>query len=309
MEGWIDTMMQCKRRRRRSTIGLLSIAILASLCLNKLINFNINDNSANYYLQFNNQKRYLLLDNDILTSLHTDCNYNSVNATDEDYDIEAAHAANITYEIGSLLQEGDTTSTSPSSYQTSTIQNYTLTNALNEATIFEHTFCILLYDPPTDKFLILYSHNHRSENSNRKLWKAIRNFTYLLRQVFPNRFTPDSNELIIPIGSGDYPQINKNKLPHNIKGIAPVLQFGSVFRDIDFYSNMIAMPMPEPHHLYCFSKWIASGMKRVCNELTELEFSGEWDGLIVSIYLLLFDAYMRCVPLSSPNSNTHTSHK
>jgi len=51
------------------------------------------------------------------------------------------------------------------------------------------------------------------------------------------------------------------------------------------------MPMPEPHHLYCFSKWIASGEgKRVCNELRELEFSGEWDSLIVSVYLCsLFD--------------------
>ena len=116
------------------------------------------------------------------------------------------------------------------------------------------------------------------------MWKAIRNFTYLLRQVFPQRFTKDQDELVIPIGSGDYPQINKFKLPHT-EGIAPVLQFGSVFRDTElYYPNMIPMPMPEPHHLYCFSKWIASGeRKRVCNELRELDFSGEFDSLMPQV--------------------------
>ena len=111
--------------------------------------------------------------------------------------------------------------------------------------------------------------------------------------MFPNRFTKDQNELIIPIGSGDYPQINKFRLPHT-EGIAPVLQFGSVFRDTDlYYPNMVPMPMPEPHHLYCFSKWVASSRKRVCNELRELgEFSGEFDSLIVSIYLCFMCVYV-----------------
>ena len=286
-------MMQYTRRRRRSTaIGLLSMAIVASLlCLNKVVNYiiPIDEDALQSY------QRQLLIDNDLLTSLHTNCNYNN-NETDEDYNLEAANAADITYEIG----RG--TKSSSSSYQTTTIQNYTLTDTLNESKIYEHTFCLLLYDPPTNKFLILYSHNHRWENSNRKLWKAIRNLTYLLRQVFPKRFTKENKELIIPIGSGDYPQLNKFKLPHTI-GIAPILQFGSVFRDTNlYYPNMIPMPMPEPHHLYCFSKWVASGgdRKRVCNELRELEFNGEWDSLIVSIYLcfilllVLFEMHELC---------------
>jgi len=265
-------MMMQYKRRRSSAIGLLSIAIVASLlCLNKLVNFIIPIDDDTYLQSY---QRQLLIDNDLLTTLHTNCNYNN-NETDEDYNLEAANAANITYEIGCNKSD-----------QTTTIQNYTLSDTLNESHVYEHTFCLLLYDPPTDKFLILYSHNHRWENSNRKLWKAIRNFTYLLRQVFPNRFTKENKELIIPIGSGDYPQLNKFKLPH-VEGIAPVLQFGSVFRDINlYYPNMVPMPMPEPHHLYCFSKWITSGeRKRVCNELRELEFSGEFDSLIVSIYL------------------------
>ena len=275
------------KRRRSAAIGLLSIAIVASLlCLNKLVNFIIPIDDDTFLQQLNHQKRKLLIDNDLLTTLHTNCNYNN-NGTDEDYNLEAANAANISYEISSSLHD-DTQSSTSLSYQTSTIQNYTLTDALDESKIYEHTFCLLLYDPPSNKFLILYSQNHRWENSNRKLWKAIRNFAYLLRHVFPQRFTKDQEELVIPIGSGDYPQINKFKLPH-VEGIAPVLQFGSVFRDTElYYPNMIPMPMPEPHHLYCFSKWIASGdeRKRVCNELRELgEFSGEFDSLIVSVYL------------------------
>lgn len=271
------TMQYTRRRRRTSAISLLSIAILASLCLNKLVNFIIPIDGDTYLQSYHHQKRKLLIDNDLLTTLHTNCNYHNVNGTDGDYNLEAANAANITYEFGRSI-----------------IQNYTLTDTLNESNIYEHTFCLLLYDPPTDKFLILYSQNHRWENSNRKLWKAIRNFTYLLRQVFPQRFTPQSEELVIPIGSGDYPQINKFKLPY-VDGIAPVLQFGSVFRDTElYYSNMIPMPMPEPHHLYCFSKWIASGEgKRVCNELRELgEFSGEFDSLIVSVYLCFMCVYV-----------------
>ena len=153
-------MMQYKQRRRSSTIGLLSIAIVASLlCLNKLVNFIIPIDGDTYeYLQ--SYQRQLLIDNDLLTTLHTNCNYNN-NGTDEDYNLEVANAANITYEISrSLLQEGDTKSSSTTSsssthqYQ-STIQNYTLTDTLNEANVYEHTFCLLLYDPPTDKFLIL----------------------------------------------------------------------------------------------------------------------------------------------------------
>ena len=148
-------MMQYKGRRS-SAIGLLFIAIVASLlCLNKLVNFIIPIDDDTYLQSYHHQKRNLLIDNDLLTSLHTNCNYNNVNETDEDYNLEAANAANISYEIGSSLQEEDTKSSSSSYRQTSTIQNYTLTDALNESKIYEHTFCLLLYDPPTDKSLII----------------------------------------------------------------------------------------------------------------------------------------------------------
>ena len=109
-------MMQYKQRRRSSsTICLLSIAIFASLlCLNKLVNFIIPIDGDTYLQSYHHQKRKLLIDNDLLTTLHTNCNYNN-NGTDEDYNLEAANAANITYEIGRSLLQDDTKSSSSSS--------------------------------------------------------------------------------------------------------------------------------------------------------------------------------------------------
>ena len=36
---------------------------------------------------------------------------------------------------------------------------------------------------------------------------------------------------------------------------APILQFGSTFKHFEIAPNMIAMPMPEAHHLHCFKHW------------------------------------------------------
>lgn len=96
-------------------------------------------------------------------------------------------------------------------------------------------------------------------NSNTRL------YLYAAYRLFPTRFTPTSSELIIPVASGDYPHVIPSKLPHTT-GVAPVLMFGSVFRDINnVYPNMVAMPMPPQQHLGCFVEWVKSG--RVCKYL------------------------------------------
>jgi len=149
-----------------------------------------------------------------------------------------------------------------------------------------------VYDPSSDKFIALYNKDHQWKNGNRKLWKALRKFTYMLRRVFPDRFTPTQSELVIPIGSGDYPHVIPTKLPHT-NGIAPVLMFGSAFRDPQMYSNMIAMPMPENHHLDCFLEWVEHDYSTVCDLLQSgaLVFGEEegleYDTLIVSHVFVL----------------------
>ena len=289
MVGVLKNIMSPQSIRRRSINAFILISVVA-LCVHKVIHFSIDslainddDDDNNFYF-----RRHLSLSNSNLIAFHEKYNILDPNCnTDEDYSKAAALAANSTdVEMGrSLIQ--DTIDTSSSSYQ---IQNYTLTDALDESRVFESTFCILLYDPITDKFLILHSRDNRWKTADRKLWKTIRAYTYLLRQVFPNRFTKDQEELVIPIGGGDYPQVRRDKIPYT-NGVAPLLMFGSVFRDTDMYPSMIGMPMPDAHHLDCFASWATwsnTDNPRVCREITSLVSLSEapnaleWDSLIVS---------------------------
>ena len=47
--------------------------------------------------------------------------------------------------------------------------------------------------------------------------------------------------------------------------LAPILQFGSVFRRPDIFPNMIGMPVPEPNHLSCFEYWAEK--EEICEHL------------------------------------------
>ena len=60
---------------------------------------------------------------------------------------------------------------------------------------------------------------------------------------------------------------------------------------------MIAMPLPEEHHLNCFSEWVVSKKRKVCDLLQSSSGGGggsgglvfgeenelKWDDLIVSV--------------------------
>ena len=168
------------------------------------------------------------------------------------------------------------------------IQRYTLEDALYESSIFDATFALIVYNPPTDTFLGLYNKNNKWLTGNKKLWKSMRCLTFMLRKVFPERFNSNMPELVLAISSGDSPQVDKWKLPHS-DGVAPVLMFGSSFRDTNVYKNMVAMPMPLPGlHLDCFVQWAQSDGKQLCKGL-RLVFGEEkelqWDSLIVSFIL------------------------
>ena len=217
---------------------------------------------------------------DLFNKLHNDCNYN-VDESEEDYNIAASKA------VDGKEEDNSTTAIAISS----SIQKYTITDTLNEASLFRSTFGILIYNPQTDKF-ILYSTGSWS-NFVRKGRNAIRDFVYLLRHEFPERFTSTSDEFVICVGSDDYPHVKTSKLPH-LNGVAPVLQFGSSFRDTSVYPNMIAMPMPGGDlHMGCFLHWSVSEKTTVCERLTTMvddyNVGNEWNSLIVSIYILLID--------------------
>ena len=240
----------------------------------------------------NNQqlRRYLLNDTtlrrlygsktiDLFNKLHEGSNYH-VDESEEDYNAAASKA------VDGKEEDNNTTTAISSS-----IQKYTITDALKEASIFRRTFGILVYNPQTDKF-ILFSTGSWS-NFARKGRNAIRDFVYLLRHEFPERFTSTSAEFVICVGSDDFPHVITSKLPH-LNGVAPVLQFGSSFRDTSVYPNMIAMPMPGGDlHMGCFLHWSVSEKTTVCERLTTMvddyNVGNEWNSLIVSIYILLID--------------------
>jgi hypothetical protein len=97
--------------------------------------------------------------------------------------------------------------------------------------------------------------NAWAEKSEKKIWRSLASFVYTLRRLFPERFNPTMPEMVLTMGSGDYPQVRKSALPH-LDGVAPVLMFGSAFRDTGIYRNMLVMPMPADRHLTCFVEWV-----------------------------------------------------
>mmetsp|Transcript_26905 Transcript_26905/g.57690 ORF Transcript_26905/g.57690 Transcript_26905/m.57690 type:complete len:599 (-) Transcript_26905:75-1871(-) len=295
------TAMHIQRKRRRSAAVLVSIAIVASLCLQGLmtpskLSNSMNDNDVNmdsYFLDshsnggdsssVNSNDDYddalLPEDSQLRRSLRSSAPehfHEGYYIMEEDYD-DAASLADAADSLNdSTLDEQAAASPLP-------LQPYTLQDTLSESKIFDYTFCILIYDPPTDKFIAMYSKDHIWKAGNKKLWRSMGHFSYMLRRTFPERFTVDSEEFVVAIGGGDYPHVKPYMLPYT-EGVAPVLMFGSAFRDPNMYSNMMAMPMPEDHHLNCFVQWAEHG--HVCKALSASnlafgeEYGLEWDGLI-----------------------------
>jgi len=296
---------QLKRRRSRGT-ALLLLGIAVALCLQTFItapsigettlfhddgsnNEATNTNSESSSNNNDSDKiqmemKELMEDEATMNRLLMGIEVNYV--VEEDYDAAAAAgAASLPADHDHDLQQPPPTSLAP----------YALLDTLQESEMFEYTFCILIYDPTSDEFLVYYNKYHKWKNGNKKLWKSIRYVSYMLRTTFPHRFTPSSPELVLAIGSGDYPHVKRGLLPY--KGTAPVLMFGSSFSDSNEYENMMAMPMPEQHHLFCFEEYMEKG--RPCKEMTgdELMFGDElgleWDDLTVRVPSLVCDR--RCV--------------
>lgn len=171
------------------------------------------------------------------------------------------------------------------------LPQYDLSSAIQVANIYSSRFALLRYDPSTDRFVAYYSKNHTWVSGCRKLAEAIRITTIILRNVFPERFTSDSPELVLAVSGGDYPAVNERKyvtcLFKNEEGPcdealltqAPILHFGSVF-DHPLFPNMIAMPMPRTH-TDCFLNWLMLD-RQPCNLFlpTSPDRALPWDELI-----------------------------
>lgn len=168
------------------------------------------------------------------------------------------------------------------------LPRYNIEDAVRTSRMYDNTYALLVYDPEKDAFYMLYSKRHYFVHSVYKLINSFDKLTHLLRRIFPERFLGvQSDELVIPISSGDYPAVKVQCLDHfRGKGRkqtwrdliaskakatcgdgnpAPILHFGSFFRQPHMFPNMIGMPMPSPEHLYCMEKWVIHRI--VCKDL------------------------------------------
>ena len=214
-------------RRPRSAIALLSIGIVAaSLCVLKvLVQFNgvNNQNSStttnnSYYSS--SVPRYLLSnsnnsDNALspqnIIAFHETSNYYGIEG-EEDYSDYTALAKRAALKTPRLRADYEAEMRSDSDITKrpglQPLQQYTLQDSLYESSIWGNTFAILIYDPPTDTFITLYNKDHIWNNSKSRILKPLHNIIYMLRQSFPERFMgSESEELVIPIGSGDFPHV------------------------------------------------------------------------------------------------------
>lgn len=132
----------------------------------------------------------------------------------------------------------------------SRLPHYTLAQSLQQIDTYRTAFAILVYDPTTNQFHILYSRKHIWSSAVSKLTKAMQSLTFLIRLEFGTELEhmrKKGHEFVIPVSSGDYPLVsNVQCVRENLKtnkscvltvedgekhgGLAPVLHFGSVFR-------------------------------------------------------------------------------
>ena len=165
---------------------------------------------------------------------------------------------------------------------------YNIRDAVESYKLYDHTFALLVYDPPTDQFYGYYTRRHYWTSAIQKLVTSLRLLSFLLRAEFPGRFIKGSSpELIIPVSSGDWPAIKTKCLfdvPETIHGStiyppgwlalmgkdcdqkhAPILHFGSSFKG-DLFPTIVGMPVPSQHHLKCMGTFKSTG--NVCRQMT-----------------------------------------
>ena len=133
------------------------------------------------------------------------------------------------------------------------LPQYSIKSVIQAANLVQSRYLLLRYDPASDKFIGYYSNNHLYVSGCHKLTYAVKQLTMIMRALFPERFTPDSPELVLAVQAGDYPDampyrpcVTKNlNAPCNksLLSAAPVLTFGSVFSN-PLFPNMMGFPMP-----------------------------------------------------------------
>lgn len=118
-------------------------------------------------------------------------------------------------------------------------------------------------------------------------------------------------DLAFTISTGDVPRIHQYCLDASTNycsshTFGPILQFGSIFTNMEYLPSMIAMPQPVRPHMPCFDEWQLHG--RVCNDLQPAQYNpnggGDFNGISSFASGLVFGKELGIVD-DSPNSNTN----
>ncbi len=281
------------RQRRRKTVVVLFVAVLAAICLPVGL----------FHLKFR------LSTDDASRRDHRHLSLSPIQEDDQRIPDDNV--------ILDLLKAFDEAGALSAPVPPKQISPYTLNDVISVLSTFEDVVGVVIFDPSTDKFILHYSNNMKWKGGCHKLVGSFRALAHSLRSMFPDRFAKGSGqpELAIAISSGDYPEVDLgigkgfsrlrrnrncfigNKRDHAAcvpSDLAPVLQFGSAFKSPEIYPSMIAMPMPQNNHLACFETFAAHPgaicpmlLPRVRGNPRGLVFEETvglgWNGLIPSV--------------------------
>jgi hypothetical protein len=163
---------------------------------------------------------------------------------------------------------------------------YNLDNIIITSGAFSQELFILYYDPQEDEFRVYVDENRDSYQSKTfsRVWSRLKTvmpiLTYALRNHFPDRFL-GVHEFITYVSTGDVIKLmckcvvgDQGSNCQNNK-FAPILQFGSVYKDPTILPTLVTMPVWQ--HLPCFEEWQKDG--RMCKDFTmQREVAGKLGG-------------------------------
>ena len=124
------------------------------------------------------------------------------------------------------------------------IRAYDLDDILRVIPYYDHAMALLIYDPIDDRFFTYYSTNHRWKRGCEELIVSTKTIVFILRRLFPQRFTPTSPEFAMVISAGDVPGVRatncvkRKEYPCSPMDLPPILHFGHVFQ-LPLFPSMI----------------------------------------------------------------------
>ena len=171
----------------------------------------------------------------------------------------------------------------PSQFELPNLAPYNHYNLMVTAPAFKRELFILYYEPQQDEFLVYVDERkdpyYVSKGNFSPTWNRLKatlpTLTFALRHHFPERFqgaAGGSAEFIAYVSTGDTPKLDcvcilkhlREKRPNYCQNekFAPILHFGSVYKDTSILPSVVTMPVWT--HVPCFGEWQMQGT--ICEE-------------------------------------------